>query len=145
MNHSHHCLLLEEIMLIEKDDIITVAISNNYCLLYQSQFKKDIRLTLDEFPSRLLILDYKVYFIFRVRVELNTSYEAFNEGHSLSRDEVIYKCKRKVGDSINTVLPTRKCFLIKFHHLFDHPKSIIFWSQTNTFIRNKILKIYIQQ
>ena len=140
LTHEHHHLLLEEMMLLTVGSKFTCTVSANHYFLNQVNPMSLIRKCLQTAPTRLLLLERKVYFTFNLVVTSNLTYEHFKLGTLGSTDEISHQCTKREGAGLNCVLQaTGKPMLIKFHHLIDHPLSIMFWSAQNLMGRSSVI------
>ena len=126
----HNQMLLKEMMLLPPGASLVCAVWKDHYFLKQNSFQTKVRKILAVHPANLIIINRKAYFTFRLTVLSIPTKDVFENGTLLHQDEVIKSCTKQHGSGLNCETDTGKDMLIKFHHLVDHPREIMFLEQS---------------
>ena len=134
---SHHrCrILIEDFMMLEKDEKIMCLISKKYPFMSYNHLKKRwvalIEDALTDDPYQPVQLQQTVFFPFVLTVVSNSSCNDFKDSN-LTEDEVVHLCSESGGGSLTCHFIINGCNMLfnKFNNLIKHKDSIQFWKQS---------------
>jgi hypothetical protein len=128
LSKLHHCLLIEDIMLLKKGDSIVCLLSNKHNLFSNNNrnWKNKFLSSWIVDPLRHVQFQKQVYFCVSLTVRSNPTLPYFQDG-TLEEQEIASMCTFRGGSGITCTFPNNETELFKFAWFLDEPKDIMLW------------------
>ena len=131
----HNRLLLEDIMLLKKNDSIIMLLSMNHLFLkddrHAPKWKKRLLASWESQPFQPHQLQNTVYYCVELNVSSNPNREAYHTG-TLEESEIKLKCTERGGDGLVCRFPNDESQLFKFYWFLNKPVDIQLWKVGGT-------------
>jgi hypothetical protein len=131
----HNRLLLEDIMLLEKNDSVIMLLSMNHPLLnderHSTRWKKRLLDSWNIQPFQPHQLERTMYYCVALNVETNPNRSRYELGTLLESD-IKKNCTERGGDGLVCSFPNDETQLFKFFWFLNNPVDIQLWKVGGT-------------